>query len=206
MCQIAKIKLLVFSGAYDDWYSLQDTFKKLIHNNNDLTDIERFHYLWSSLQDKAAEIIKSNETTTANYNEAWAAVKERFDNKRWIIQIHIRAIFEAPSLTKENHLRELLNTILKHLRALKAIKRSTETWDDLIIYIIISKLDPVTNKARETSIPDKEIPTLKALTEFISKHCQAVFSKLSVKQSNNQSSNSSRSFVKRIFGHEYRHI
>jgi len=60
-------------------------------------------------------------------------------------------MFDAPTLTKENHghLRELLDTMLKHFRALKALKRPTETWDDLIIHIITSKLDPTTGKAWE---------------------------------------------------------
>lgn len=109
----------MFTGSYDDWYSYQDTFEKLIHDNAQLTDIEKFHYLRSSLQDNAAQIIKSIETTSDNYMEAWSAVKEHFDNKRWIIQKHIRAIFDTPTLNKENHvnLRELLDTILKHLRS-----------------------------------------------------------------------------------------
>lgn len=188
--KLPKIELPVFSGSYDDWYSYQDTFEKLIHSNNSLSEIEKFHYLRSSLKGKAAEIIKSIETTTDNYNEAWAAVKERFDNKRWIVKKHINAIFDAPALSKENHinLRELLDTILKHLRALKAIKRPTEAWDDLIIHIVISKLDSTTSKAWETSIPDKEVPNLKSLTDFLSKRCQALEA-ISGKLSNNNQSN-----------------
>ncbi|XP_067207877.1 uncharacterized protein [Linepithema humile] len=147
--RLPKIERPVFSGSYDNWYSYQNVFEKLIHDNESLTDIEKFHYLRSSLKDKTAEIIKSIETTTDNYNDAWAAIKERFDNKRWIIHKHIRAIFAVPTLSKENHglLRELLDTILKHLRALKALKKPTDAWDDLIIHIIVSKLDPTTGKA-----------------------------------------------------------
>ncbi|KYQ59291.1 hypothetical protein ALC60_01690 [Trachymyrmex zeteki] len=107
--RLPKIELPVFSGSYEDWYSYQDTYEKLIHANQRLSEIEKFHYLRSSLKDKAAEIIKSIETTTDNYKDAWSAVKERFDNKRWILQKHIKAIFEITPLTKENHvqLREL---------------------------------------------------------------------------------------------------
>lgn len=125
-----------------------------------MSDIEKFYYLQSLLKEKAAEIIKSIETTTANYHEAWSSVKERFDNKRWIIQKHIRAIFDTPAVTKENHmaLRELLYTILKHLRALKALERPTDKWGDLLIYIISSKLDVSSNKAWETSLPDTNVP------------------------------------------------
>ncbi|XP_029162785.1 uncharacterized protein LOC114934279 [Nylanderia fulva] len=133
--KLPKIELPVFSGSYEDWYSYQDTFEKLIHTNDILDDIEKFHYLRSSLRSTAAEVISSIEITTDNYQEAWATIKDRFDNKRWIINKHIKGMFEAPSLIKENHvaLRELLDTILKHLRSLKALKRPTDTWDDLII-------------------------------------------------------------------------
>jgi len=174
--KLPKIDLPVFSGTYEDWYSYQDTFEKLIHMNSSLTEIEKFHHLRSSLKDKAAEIIKSIETTTDNYYDAWTAVKERYDNKRWIIQKHVRAIFDVPTLNKENHtaLRELLDTILKHLRALKALKRPTESWDDLIVHIIVSKLDAVTTKAWETSIIDTNVPDLKTLIDFLSKRCQAL--------------------------------
>jgi len=174
--KLPKIDLPVFSGAYEDWYSYQDTFEKLIHMNSRLTEIEKFHYLRSSLKDKAAEIVKSIETTTDNYHDAWTAVKERYDNKRWIIQKHVRAIFDVPTLNKENHvaLRELLDTILKHLRALKALKRPTESWDDLIVHIIVSKLDVVTTKAWETSLIDTNVPDLKTLTDFLAKRCQAL--------------------------------
>lgn len=174
--KLPKIDLPVFTGSYEDWYSYQDTFDKLIHINSSLTDIEKFHYLRSSLKDKAAEVIRSIEITTDNYQEAWSTIKERFDNKRWIVHKHIKAIFDAPSLSKENHnaLRELLDIIFKHMRALKAFKRPTDAWDDLIIHIITSKLDSATSKAWEISIEHKDVPDLKSLTDFLSKHCQAL--------------------------------
>lgn len=63
------------------------------------------------------------------------------------------------------------------------------------MHIIVSKLDPATSKAWETSIPDKDIPNLKSLTDFLSKRCQTletIFSNLSINQSV-KSSNKSRS-------------
>jgi len=71
-----KIDLPYFSGAYEDWYTYQNTFEKSIHNNNNsFTAVEKFHYLHSSLKERAAEIIKSLETTTNNYQETWDSVK-----------------------------------------------------------------------------------------------------------------------------------
>ena len=70
--------------------------------------------------------------------------------------------------------RELLDIILKHLRTLKALGRPTDYWDDLIIHLIICKLDVVTSKAWKLSIKGKELPDLKSLKEFLTLGCQAL--------------------------------
>ncbi|KYN27529.1 hypothetical protein ALC57_03085 [Trachymyrmex cornetzi] len=164
-------------GAYEDWYySYKDTFEKLIYLNEGLTAIEKFYYLRSSLKDGDDDVIKSIETTTDNYNEAWATVKQRFDHERWLIQKHVKALFETAAIRMKSHvmIRELVDTILKHLRALKALKRPTDTWDDLVIHLIVSKLDVATSKAWELSIKEGDIPDFKELINFLIRRCQAL--------------------------------
>jgi len=106
--------------------------------------------------------------SAANYDEAWQMLTVRYDNKRLIIQKHIKAIFELPAITKENHvaLRSLSDGVLKYVRALKALGRSTDQWEDLLIYLITSKLDVTTNKEWENSLTTAEFPTLQNLTEL----------------------------------------
>lgn len=64
-----------------------------------------------------AEVIKAFEITTENYMEAWELLIEQYDNRRRIVQGHIKSFFELPSMLKENHtqLRALLNSVCKHL-------------------------------------------------------------------------------------------
>lgn len=141
--RLPKIDLPSFSGIYEEWYPFHDTFHSLIHRDLSITDIQKFHYLKSSLKGEAAEVIQSLEISSENYNEAWQMLNRRYDNKRLIVQKHIKALFELQSISKENHigLRHLVDGVLKHLRALKAIGRPTHTWDDLIIHLITGKLD-----------------------------------------------------------------
>lgn len=49
---------------------------------------------------------------------------------------------------KENYsqLRALLDDVCKYLRALKALERPVDLWDDLVIHLILSKLDITTKK------------------------------------------------------------
>jgi len=122
--RLPKIQLPSFSGSYEDWYTFHDSFKNLIHANENLSAIQKFHYLRSSLKDNAAEVIKSFDITTDNYLKAWQLLNERFDNKRRIVQTHIKAMFEITPIHKENcaTLRSLLDNILNILELLRHFK------------------------------------------------------------------------------------
>ncbi|XP_018398721.1 PREDICTED: uncharacterized protein LOC108776532, partial [Cyphomyrmex costatus] len=100
--RLPKIQLPTFSGAYEDWYTFYDSFDKLIHTNDKLSSIQKFHYLRSSLKDEAANVIKSFDITASNYDEAWELLVERFDNKRRIIKTHIKVMFDIAPIHKEN--------------------------------------------------------------------------------------------------------
>ncbi|KYQ56128.1 hypothetical protein ALC60_04951 [Trachymyrmex zeteki] len=194
--RLPRIQLPVFSGAYEDWCTFHDSFDKLIHANASLSATQKFHYLRSLLKDKAAEIIKSFDITADNYAEAWKLLNERFDNKKRIVQTHVKAMFEIPPIHKENYtaLRNLLDNLLKYFRALRALQRPVDSWDDMMIHLVIAKLDSSTIKEWQTSRTDNQLPTFNELTNFLAQRCEALeatFSKSSTR-SNLEVSNSSQ--------------
>ncbi|XP_050525290.1 uncharacterized protein LOC126896497 [Daktulosphaira vitifoliae] len=69
--KLAPISIPVFTGEYSEWKLFYDLFSKLIHVNANLSDIQKFCYLRSSLSGETANIIKSLETTANNYEIAW---------------------------------------------------------------------------------------------------------------------------------------
>lgn len=99
--KLPKIELPTFSGAYKKWHLFFSIFDSLIHSNNALNGIQKFHYLKSALKGEAAKTIESLEITKANYCDAWSHLKERYDNERIAVQNHIRAILELPALKRE---------------------------------------------------------------------------------------------------------
>ncbi|XP_011687034.1 PREDICTED: uncharacterized protein LOC105449476 [Wasmannia auropunctata] len=171
--RLPKIDLPFFSGSFDEWYSFYNTFQSLIHNNPSITGIQKFHYLKAALKGEAADVIQSLEISTVNYAEAWQMLKNRYDDKRLIIQKHVKTIFELPSLSKENHLklRQLVDGDLKHLRALKTIGRPIDSWDDVLLHVVTGKLDTTTNKEWENSLTGNDIPTWHMLIEFLEHRC-----------------------------------
>ncbi|XP_018373217.1 PREDICTED: uncharacterized protein LOC108767715 [Trachymyrmex cornetzi] len=176
LVRLPKIDLPSFSGAYEDWHPFFDIFNSLIHSNNSLGDIQKFHYLKSALKGEAAETIASIEISGLNYADAWSRLRERYENERLAVQNHIKAIFELPILRKENCvvLRNILDGVLKHTRALQALRRPTAQWDDLLIHIITGKLDFITIKEWENSLETRELPTFQEFVEFLKRRCQTL--------------------------------
>lgn len=81
--KLPRIELPTFNGKYEDWHAFFDMFNSLIHSKQEISNTQKFHYLRSSLKGDAAEIVSSLEISGTNY--AWTRLKERYDNKRLIV-------------------------------------------------------------------------------------------------------------------------
>lgn len=102
-----------------------------------------------------------------NYTVAWETFCNRFD-KKLLTHNHIKAIFNISYIQKESiQIREVVDTLNKHIRALNALEQSTEHWDALLIYLISSRLDNVTARQWEKQCVDNELPTLEEFKEFL---------------------------------------
>lgn len=161
--KLPTIDLPRFSGEYHNWLEFRDTFESLIHKNTNIDNIQKFHYLRASLQDEASQIIKSLELSSDNYRVAWELITDRYNNTRQLISNHVHALFNITTIQKESaaSLRQLLDTVNKNLRALDNLGEATQNWDTLIIYLVASKLDPVTLRYwEELKNTLKEMPKL----------------------------------------------
>lgn len=86
---------------------LPDSFNSIIHANTSINNVQKLQYLWSSLTGDASKVITSLEISDLNYEVAWRLLQERYDNRRTIVQMHVRAIMELPSMVKENAVNRL---------------------------------------------------------------------------------------------------
>lgn len=113
------IKLPIFDGNYFLWLEFRDTFESLINNNETIPDINKFHYLRSSLEGSAALVIKSIEFSSQNYKVAWDLLCQRYNNKKILINNHLKALFKIEPLTRESHksLRYLIDLVTKKLES-----------------------------------------------------------------------------------------
>lgn len=173
---LPKIKLPEFFGSYELWLQFSDIYKSLIHNNTSLNSIEKFWYLKSCLKGDAAKLLLSLEVIESNYNIAWDMLCQRYENKRVIIQAHMKSFFEVQPITKESHvsLRGIIDNANLHLRALKSMGLPVDQWDCFVIFHIASKLDPATRREWEDFSLEisTATPTANDLFSFLSKRCQ----------------------------------
>ncbi|KYN07076.1 hypothetical protein ALC62_01965 [Cyphomyrmex costatus] len=97
-------------------------------------------------------------------------LNECYDNKRLIIQNHLKAIFELRGTTKQSPVlwRQIVDGTLKHVRALRALGYPTDAWDDMLIHLML------TLKEWQTSLTDATIPSFKQMTEFLLRKCQTL--------------------------------
>jgi hypothetical protein len=93
--KLSNIQIPCFNADFTDWVTFRDTLISLIHENQHLSSIQKFHYLRSSLKAVALETIEHLTLSADNYAAAWVLLK-------LITQHHVRAIFALPVVNKES--------------------------------------------------------------------------------------------------------
>lgn len=168
--KLPTIKLPTFDGNYLKWIEFRDSFESMINGNSDIPNINKFHYLRSSLEGNASVVIKSIEFSANNYKVAWELLCDRYNNKNILINNHLKALFSFDAITKESFkaLRFVVDHFAKHLRALESLDQPTDKWDALIIFMVSSKLDTNTSRKWEEYKGNlKSLPTLEEFYSFL---------------------------------------
>ena len=63
------------------WLHYRDTLEALVVNNTILYNVQKFHYLISSLKNEAKDLISNLQITNENFLFAWQLVTQRYNNK-----------------------------------------------------------------------------------------------------------------------------
>lgn len=151
------------------------TFKTLIHDS-DLSNVQKHQYLVGSLSGAAAQVIESIEISDQNYTVAWELLKKRYEDDKVIRKRHIQCLFELPRVPRESAgaIRDLVDHVQKHIRVLQSMKSPTESWGELIIYLIEKNLDQATKRRWEEHVEALENPTTDNIMDFLQRRCQVL--------------------------------
>ena len=134
---------LTFDGDIIKFRGLWDQFQSAIHNNDDLSDIEKFTYLKSLLFHTAAELVSGLALSSTNYEKAVELLKERFGITQTLISAHMDALVRIPRVENIAHvtkLRAIYDTLESGIRNLNDLKVSTSTYGSLLINIVFERI------------------------------------------------------------------
>ncbi|KAG5895724.1 hypothetical protein JTB14_025671 [Gonioctena quinquepunctata] len=122
---LPKIKIDTFKGEYEHWLEFKSTFLSVVHTSN-ISNIQKFQILRQSVDGYAKRIVDQVEFVGDYYDTAWNALCERFNNKKILINKHIKGILKLEPLVKESskQLRDLLDLVSENISAIEGMKIS----------------------------------------------------------------------------------
>ena len=141
--RLPKLEVQKFNGDIIKFRGFWDQFQSAIHNNDDLSDIEKFTYLKSVLFHTAAELVSGLALSSTNYEKAVELLKERFGNTQTLISAHMDALVRIPRVENIAHvtkLRAMYDTLESGIRNLNDLKVSTSTYGSLLINIVFERI------------------------------------------------------------------
>lgn len=114
LSHLPPITLPPFSGKSADWESFRDWFTSLIIDV-ELSDFARMHFLSSCLKDRALECLGNISIIADNFKVAWTALKDRYENKRRLVSVHISTLLNLTAVPRESaHELEVLRDKVKY--------------------------------------------------------------------------------------------
>ena len=108
---LPKIQVPKFNGEFESWQNFWGIFENLIHSRVDISNMVKFHYLLTCLQDELKELIKGLQVTDANYLAAFQMLQLRFDDPNKVKQILIHRFNNLPN--PHHNLADLKNFVTK---------------------------------------------------------------------------------------------
>ncbi len=176
--KLPKLEIKPYSGDILGWSQFWDAFESTIHNNTTLTDVERFTYLKTKLEEgsEASDVVSGLSLTNDNYNTAVQLLKDRFGSKEKIISAHQNELIIMPGAsTKLSSLKSTYDAIQKHLRPLANMEGEANIDSSLLLNICWSKI-PKSVQAEMVRIrTDKKAQwTLNSFSEAIKEYISSM--------------------------------
>ncbi len=167
--KLEKIAVPTFDGDILNFQNFKGLFENLVHNNEELSNVQKLYYLKQALIGETKNFIRDFKLDDRSYSEAWSHLLSRFDNKRAVVKTLFRNLYNLEPIKSDTQIHALLDKVLVIIRGLKAVDEIiNDTFSKFITYIVSSKLDPRTAKDWENSIDSiSSYPSFNELEKFL---------------------------------------
>jgi len=130
---LPRLELGKFKGDVTGWTTFWDTFKAAVHDNTDISKIDKFHYLNSSLECSAGKAIHGLGLTVGNHDSAIALLQEHFGDPQAIIAALMNELLKLPDYTADcpSALQNIYDCITVHTRGSSSLGINLQHYGSL---------------------------------------------------------------------------
>lgn len=123
----------------------------------------------------ALTVVKAIPLSAANYDIAWKALTDRYDNQRLLATAHLEKLFFFRPISTESlsSLSSFVSTFQENIAAIKVL--GVNDLAGFILFFIGSRaLDPVTRNLFESTVSQDSIPVFDVLLKFVQQRCKVL--------------------------------
>ena len=140
--KLPKIVLKKFDGNPTNFQSFWDSYNTAIHENEDISDVNKMAYLFGLLEGPAYSAVKEFTMTSGNYKKVIDVLHKRFGSKDVIISSHMDALLKLPLVNNSDtkRLGSVYDLIEQNIRGLKTLGILSKEYGSLLLPILMSRL------------------------------------------------------------------
>lgn len=162
-------ELLEFDGNPLNWPAFRDRFAAEVHDRDHIEPVMKLMYLQKMCVGEARGILGQWQTRAENYEPAWKLLQEKFDDPYQLEQALVSRMLTMRAAREETRpaLRALIDTVTDTTRQLQAIGVDVQSWDPMVIGMLIrllpARVKDVWEQRRDVLRP----PSLRDLLSFL---------------------------------------
>ena len=116
-------------------------FRTAVHENPNLSDIDRFNYLRSYREGPPYAAINGFPLTGTNYHNAIELLQEQFGNRQIIISSHVEKLLQLTPVVSSADIKKvriLYDLIEVHCRGLNGLGVTAESFGSILVPVLLS--------------------------------------------------------------------
>ncbi|XP_046864646.1 uncharacterized protein LOC124459170 [Xenia sp. Carnegie-2017] len=141
--KLPKLEVKKFSGKIQDWREFWDSFESSIHNNDGLSEVDKFTYLRGLVEEPAKSAISGFALTSINYTEALKVLERRYGSKVMVQRAHVNDLMNLKPVYNESdttRLRKFFDAVETNYRGLEALGVKEETYCEIVVPNLLAKI------------------------------------------------------------------
>ena len=141
--KLPKFEIKKFNGDPTRWKSFMESFDAAVHQNKDLTEIEKMNFLVNHLEDEAENVIKGLLLSNDNYLVAKKMLEDRYGDPQMLISAHMAKLLSLDAVSDISDvkaLRRLYDEIETQVRSLAGLGLDEKSYGCMLTPVLFQKL------------------------------------------------------------------